>query len=56
MKLRSILKAAAGLALAVPCLAQNPPVTVESALVPSYIRPYAAPTVAPTSGKSVFGP
>jgi outer membrane protein TolC len=47
MKLRSILKAAAGLALAVPCLAQNPPVTVESALVPSYIRPYAAPTVAP---------
>jgi outer membrane protein TolC len=40
------LKAAAGLTLGLPCLAQNP-ATVESAPVSSAIRPYVAPTVAP---------
>jgi outer membrane protein TolC len=40
-------KTAAALALAMPCLAQNQPVTVESAPVPSAIRPYVAPTVSP---------
>lgn len=47
MRLRSLLKTAAGVALALPCLAQNQPATVESAPLPSVIRPYVAPTVAP---------
>jgi outer membrane protein TolC len=47
MKLLNLLKMVAGVALAMPCLAQNQPVTVESAPVPSVIRPYVAPTVAP---------
>jgi len=40
-------KTAAALALVLPCLAQNQPAMVESAPVPSAIRPYVAPTVAP---------
>jgi len=47
MKLSSLLKTAVGVALALPCLAQNQPATVESAPVPSAIRPYVASTVSP---------
>jgi len=47
MKLSSLLKTAAGVALALPGVAQEQPATVEKASLPAAIRPYVAPRVAP---------